>query len=145
MSRRTPTRQDLLRFCRIEGWSEVRSARGRTGSHHLTFELHLADGRILRTRLSRPADRTDIGSGLFAHILRDQLQVTADEFWECVDNGTPPSRTGPEPSKEESLPAEVVHLLKSKVGLSDTEIRKLDKDAAVETLNHFWAYGTGPD
>lgn len=140
MSRRTATRQEHQKFCQIEGWTEVRSARGRTGTHHITYELALPDGRILRTRVSRPPNRSDIAAGLFAHILRDQLQVSADEFFDCVDNGTPPARTQTA-EHAEPLPPEIVHLLATKVGLPEADIRRLTKDEAVQILNDYWSSG----
>ena len=51
------TRQDHEKFCGAEGWGLVRDARGRTGTHHVTYELGLPDGRVLRTRISHPVDR----------------------------------------------------------------------------------------
>lgn len=42
------------------------------------------DGRVLRTRVSHPVDRTDYGKSLWSHILRDQLEVSEAQFWECV-------------------------------------------------------------
>lgn len=38
------TRRDHERFCDIEGWKPVRDVRGRTGAHHVTYELALPDG-----------------------------------------------------------------------------------------------------
>jgi hypothetical protein len=71
----TPARADHAKFCENEGWRVVRDARGRTGTHHLTYELDLPDGRTLRTRVSHPPDRTDYGPSIWSHILRDQLAV----------------------------------------------------------------------
>ncbi|MFV2087505.1 hypothetical protein [Micromonospora sp. LOL_021] len=59
-----PVRQAHEKFCQHEQWTRVRDARGRTGTHHVTFELGLADGRILRTRLSHPVDRSVYGRSL---------------------------------------------------------------------------------
>ena len=92
---RTSPRADHDRFCQVEGWRRVRDARGRTDTHHITYELELPDGRTLRTPVSHPPDRTDYGPSLFAHILRDQLAVTEKEFWACVRDGTVPNRGGP--------------------------------------------------
>lgn len=140
MSWPTPTRKDHEAFCETEGWERVRDARGRTGTHHVTFELGLADGRILRTRISHPVDRTDYGPGLWGHILRDQLQVTEAEFWPCVKDGVRPARGIPEipPS---ALPADLVHLLISRVGLTDAEVVAMNKDEAVARLRRYWTEG----
>lgn len=134
------TRQDHERFCDIEGWKPVRDARGRTGTHHVTYELALPDGRILRTRISHPVDRSTYGPSLWSHILRDQLQVSEPEFWSCVRDGVKPDRGMPEPPAE-ALPADLVHLLITRVGLSDSEVAAMDKAEAVERLNRYWTEG----
>src|SRR5215472_12572327 len=110
MSGPVPTRKDHEAFCEAEGWQRVRDARGRTGTHHVTYELDLPDGRILRTRVSHPVDRTDYGPRLWRHILRDQLEVDEAVFWSCVRDGSKPQRGMPVPPRE-SLPADLVHLL----------------------------------
>jgi hypothetical protein len=139
-SRPTPTRADHDRFCRIEGWNRVRDARGRTGSHHVTYELGLPDGRTLRTRISHPPDRTDYGPSMWSHILRDQLHVTEAEFWASVSEGTAPSRGRPEP--DEALPADLVHLLVNRVGLCEEEVGSMGKAEAIERLSYYWANET---
>jgi len=136
------TRHDHQEFCEVEGWTRVRDARGRKGTHHLTYELALPDGRILRTRVSHPPDRTDIGKGLFSHILRDQLAVTEQDFWRCVADGVVPNRGTGATAAGEPVPPEVVHLLTTKVGLSDDEVRKLTKAAAIARLEMYWTQGS---
>lgn len=135
------TREDHERFCRAEGWRRVRDAKGRTGTHHVTYELALPDGKVLRTRISRPPDRTTYGASLWAHILRDQLSVTQDVFWACVRDGTLPDRGIPAPPAE-ALPADLVHLLITRVGLSEAEVRQLTKPEAFERLQQYWIQGT---
>ena len=134
------TRWDHEQFCLNEGWDRVRDARGRTGTHHVTHELALADGRVLRTRVSHPVDRSGYGRSLWAHILRDQLQVSEDEFWACAKNGVKPDRGIPQPPPE-ALPAEVVHLLITRVRLGEDEVRAMSKDEAIARLQRFWVEG----
>lgn len=134
------TRQDHERFCLNEGWERVRDARGRTGTHHVTYELALPDGRILRTRVSHPVDRSGYGRSLWAHILRDQLQVSEGEFWACVQNGLKPDRGVAHPPPE-ALPAEVVHLLITRVRLREDEVHAMSRDEAIARLQRFWAEG----
>ncbi len=141
MSRPQPDRERHQRFCTVEGWDRVRDARGRTGTHHVTYELPLHDGRVLRTRISPPVDRTAYGAALWRHILRDQLDVSDDEFWACVLHDRLPDRGAPEPSKE-SLPADLVHLLIHRVGLPDEAVAALTKDEAVARLQQYWTDGT---
>lgn len=137
MSWPAPTRKDHEACCTTEGWRPVRNARGRTGSHHISYELDLPDGRILRTRVSHPPDRTGYGPSLWNHILRDQIQVDEPEFWACVRDGTKPARGRTEPPPD-ALPAELVHLLITRVGLTDAEIAALSKAEAVARLNQYW-------
>lgn len=118
----------------------MRDARGRTGTHHVTYELGLPDGRILRTRVSRPVDRTDYGRSMWSHILRDQLDVDEASFWACVRDGTVPDRGVPSPP-ESALPADLVHLLISKVGLAEAEIAGLTREQAVGRLQWYWTEG----
>jgi hypothetical protein len=136
-----PTRQFHEKFCQIEGWTSVRDARGRTGTHHVTYELCLRDGRILRTRISHPVDRTTYGPSIWGHILRDQLHVTDAEFWRCVQEGVKPDRGEPEVPAE-ALPAELVYLLISRVGLDEAAVAAMTRDEAVARLNRYWAEGS---
>ena len=132
-----PTGKDHERFCQVEGWRKVRTARGRTGTHHLTFELDLPDGSVLRTRVSHPVDRTDYGPSLWQHIRRDQLRVGEAAFWACVTDGAKPDRGVPR-KRPESLPADVVHLLITRVGLTESEVAGMSKKEAIGRLQQFW-------
>jgi hypothetical protein len=136
-SRPAVTRAEHLRFCEIEGWREVRSGSG-SRSHHETFELALSDGRILRTRISHPPGRQTYGASMWAHILRDQLDVTPEEFWTCVGEGIPPLRSAAQPERM-SIPANLVHLLIHSVGLSEDEVRAMSKEEAVQRATDFWS------
>jgi hypothetical protein len=135
-----PTREDHERFCQTEGWRRVRDARGRSGTHHVAYEIDLPDGRILRTRVSHPVDRTAYGRSIWGHILRDQLQVDEAAFWACVQDKVVPDRGVPVPPAE-ALPADLVHLLLSRVGLSETEILAMTKEQAIARLYAYWIDG----
>jgi hypothetical protein len=136
-----PTRADHDRFCQVEGWRRVRDAKGRTGTNHVTYELHLPDGRVLRTRISHPVNRDTYGAGLWSHILRDQLEVAESVFWKCVQDEVRPDRGWPV-VPDRALPAEVVHLLVTRVGLSASEIQGMTKEEALLRLTLFWTDGT---
>jgi hypothetical protein len=135
------TREDHERFCQAEGWRRVRDAKGRTGTHHVTYELTLSDGQVLRTRISHPPDRTAYGDSLWSHVLRDQLKVTQDVFWACVRDGIIPDR-GVRTVPHETLPADLVHLLLTRVGLTEDEVRQLTKPEAIARLQQYWTEGT---
>jgi hypothetical protein len=137
VTRPQPDRHRHDAFCRAEAWKRVRDARGRTGTHHVTYELTLHDGRVLRTRISHPVDRTAYGEALWAHILRDQLDVTEDEFWDCVLDGVLPDRGGPA-APAEAVPVDVLYLLINRVGLTEAEAAALTKEEAVGRLQRYW-------
>jgi hypothetical protein len=137
-----PTREAHDRFCRIEGWTLVRGARGKEVGHHVTYELPLLDGNILRTRVSRPVNRDTYGQDMWHHILRSQLAVDEGTFWACVNHSEVPDRSIVRPIPTESaLPLELAGLLKMKVGLSDAEVATMNKNTAVDRLNRFWESG----
>lgn len=128
------TREDHDRFCSREGWVLTRGATGTPVKHHRTYELTLWDGRILRTRISRPVDKSDYAPSMWSHILRRQLEVTAPVFWNCVKNGVLPERG--EPSQrhpKESVPLYLRNAL-HELGVSDEEILDLDATGAASLL-----------
>jgi len=131
------TRADHLRFVTREGWRGVES------TPHETFELVLADGRVLRTRISRPPDRTTYGARRWAHVLRDQLRITEQEFWACVRDGTLPDRRPERPAAEPdtAIPLEVAELLVDRVGLRREDLVGMTRDAAIERLTTYWTTG----
>jgi hypothetical protein len=135
------TRADHERFCEMEGWRRVRDAKGRTGTHHVTYELVLWDGQVLRTRISRPPDRTAYGPAIWSHILRDQLRVDQEAFWACLSEGRLPDRGAPA-APSEALPADLVHLLLTRVGLTEDEVRRLSKPEAITRLQKYWLEGS---
>ncbi|MFD4758524.1 cytotoxic translational repressor of toxin-antitoxin stability system [Streptomyces sp. NPDC058439] len=141
MNRPQPDRERHEKFCAVEKWERVRDARGRTGTQHVTYELTLHDGRILRTRISHPVDRTVYGAGMWGHILRDQLDVSEGEFWDCVLGGRLPDRGAPAVPKE-ALPTDLVHLLIHRVGLAEEAVAELTKEDAVARLHQYWTEGT---
>jgi len=132
------SRADHERYCAIGVWTKVRNARGKTGTHHVTYELALPDGRVLRTRISHPPNRTTYGAALWAHILRDQLEVSEEEFWKCLETGTPPDR-GEEVEKREALPADLIFQLVHRFRVPEQEVKQMTKAQAVARLQECWA------
>jgi hypothetical protein len=131
-----PTRKDHEQFCLNEGWTQVRNARGKSG-HHVTFELTLPDGQVLRTRISHPPNRQTYGPGMWAHILRDQLHVGEDEFWACVREKKVPQRGRSEPTMP-SIPAGVVAQLLTH-GVEESAVRRMSRAEAIARLNLIWS------
>jgi hypothetical protein len=138
--RRPATRKDHQNFCITEGWSERKRATGKRGTHHVNYEFALLDGRILYTRISHPVDRTDYGPSIWSHILRDQLAVTAEEFWACIEDGVLPDRQGPQ-AVGETIPAGVVRALIAEAHIPEAEVRAMTKAEAVQRLAQFYTTG----
>lgn len=137
MSFPAPTRRDHQHFCATERWERIHDARGRTGTHHLTYRLDLPGGRILRTRISHPPDRTGYGPSLWCHILRDQLQVSERAFWSCVREGVPPDRGQPA-QPADAVPVAVIRVLTGQVGLTEAEVARMTKAEAIERVARYW-------
>lgn len=130
--RPAPTREDHDDFCVNERWTIVRGAAGKPVTHHRTYELTLWDGRILRTRISRPVDRTDYSPAMWSHILREQLEVTSEVFWLCAKDGILPDRGAPEPPRPRGgVPLYLVREL-TRLGMSEGEIVQLDAATAAQ-------------
>jgi hypothetical protein len=136
---RQATRQDHEAFCRREGWAVVRNARGGTVSHHLTLELGLPSGEILRTRISHPVNRTTYGPSMWSHILRAQLEVSEAQFWACVDHKIAPDRGDALSAPARAIPAAVVFQLINTVGVPEHEVMRMTREQAIARLNDHWA------
>ena len=123
-----PTPADHNQFCEVEGWIGVRA------DNHVTYELGLPDGRVLRTRVS---DRAAYGSELWQHILRDQLEVDEQTFWACVADNEKPDRGVPKP-RPDALPVDLVHLLLTRVGLTERTVAAMTRKEAIARLDTYW-------
>jgi hypothetical protein len=130
-----PTWGDLVAFCKADQWNLSRQTK------HAVYTRVLADGTALQTEASRGKDAHDIGVGLFHFILRVELRVSEEEFWEAIRTGEParrpahpaPPRVPPKPS------AGMVHQLRKYLRLGDDEISELSKDEAIEKLNEYFS------
>ncbi|WP_200918457.1 cytotoxic translational repressor of toxin-antitoxin stability system [Leifsonia sp. Leaf264] len=115
----------------------VNDATGKAVGHHLTYKLPLDDGRVLRTRISTPVDKSTYGDSLWSAILRDQLEVTADVFWGCVNDGTLPVRSAPKAAPTKALPLGLIRQLQ-KTGLSAEDAAKLSVEQAGVVIAAYW-------
>ncbi|WP_243716714.1 hypothetical protein [Actinomadura sp. KC345] len=62
-------------------------------------------------------------------------------FWGCVQDKVVPDRGTPTPPSG-ALPADLVHLLISRVGLDEAEVAMMTKEEAVARLQRYWTEGT---
>jgi predicted RNA binding protein YcfA (HicA-like mRNA interferase family) len=122
---RLATFADLQAFVERDGWTrEPNLARGgaRTGDHR-RYRKELPDGTVLRTKV--PHDLQDeIGIGLFRHILRDQLRVGEDRFWEVV-RGRATAAPGSAHLSPETIPGWLVVRLIVTAGYTEGEVRAM--------------------
>lgn len=78
--------------------------------------------------------------GRFKAILRLQLQVTQEQFWEVLRTGRPAQR--PTKIAEEApvqLPAYLVRVLKQNLGKTEGEIARLSPDEARRQAEQYWS------
>ena len=130
---------DLKTFVERDGWTEepnLARGRGRTGDHR-RYRKGLSDGTSLRTKVSHSL-RDEIGTDLFKHILRDQLRVTENRFWEVVRAGATQATVTP-PPQAATIPGWLVQRLVSTVGLREEEIRAMTVDEAQAAWEAFKA------
>lgn len=121
---------DLKTFVEHDGWTEEPNlARGRaqTGDHWRSRKDR-PDGTSLRTKVSHSL-RDEIGIDLFKHILRDQLQVTEDRFWDVVRGGVTEVADAP-PRQAATIPGWLVQRLILTAGLRDADVRAMTVDEA---------------
>ncbi|RZT14713.1 hypothetical protein EV649_5489 [Kribbella sp. VKM Ac-2569] len=138
--RRPATRTDHENFCITEGWAERKRATGKRGTHHVNYEFALPDGRILYTRISHPVDRTGHGPSIWSHILRDQLAVTAEEFWACVEDKVLPDRQELQVPAE-TIPVGIVRVLIVEAHVPEAQVQAMTKAEAIQRLAEFYTTG----
>ena len=80
---------------------------------------------------------------MWAHILRDQLDVAADGFWACVRDGVAPDRASDDAVEEvdDVIRVEVVTLLVEWVGLIRREFIGMARGEAIARLNEYRSTG----
>lgn len=130
---------DLKTFVEHDGWTEEPNlvrGRAQTGDHW-RYRKDLPDGTSLRTKVSHGL-RDEIGIDLFKHILRDQLRVTEDRFWDVVRGGATDVADAP-PPQAATIPGWLVHRLIFTVALGDDEIRAMTVDEAHATREAYKA------
>lgn len=132
------------KFVETEGWTEkTRSGKKKAGDHRRYF-LELATGDVLYTRISHGSG--SIGDpNLVAAVLGDQLQVSEEDFWACVDDGVLPPRPQvvAEAPAGPALDAKLMGNLVRKVGLGPTELEGMTQERAVQIWTDWLTSGGG--
>ncbi len=97
-----PRYQDVRAFCRIDGWTRAADQPGRRVSKHETWTRPMPGGPPLRTAISK--GRGQYGPQMFARMLKHQLRVTEEQFWQAVRSGVPPERPPVKPARPTGHP-----------------------------------------
>ncbi len=140
MTSTSPTRGDVEDFLKVDNWTRIPARqRGGRRQQHIFFEKILADGRQLQTHISHDRSST-FSAGRFSFVLRDQLEVSRDQFWEAIRTGEPVER--PVPVDEEAPvehPLYIVRVLAGELHLSPAEIGELSPEDAVRIVEQHWS------
>ncbi|MGH3304577.1 MAG: hypothetical protein ACRDOK_23440 [Streptosporangiaceae bacterium] len=64
--------------------------------------------------------------------------MSEDAFWACLREGVKPSRGEPEVPPE-ALPAELAHLLVTRLGLSSAEMAMMSRAEAIARMQRYWS------
>jgi hypothetical protein len=72
--------------------------------------------------------------------VRDQLNVTADEFWDCVTHQVVPNR-GHSPEITEAIPLGVIRALTREARIPESEVQAMTKAEAIARLSEFYTTG----
>lgn len=122
---------DALREYAQDWEARFRLAPNHANAWPLVQLVALSDDEQLRAWLA----------ALRGHILRDELQVTVEEFWARVDSASVPAR-GAQATAKETLPADLAYLLIHRVGLDEHAVASMSKQEAIDRLNRYWTHGT---
>jgi hypothetical protein len=137
-----PTWGDVEDFLLADGWRRLgKGERGGGRDRHVFYEKVLEEGRVLQTHVSHSRGKT-ISPGRFAGMLRHQLEVSRDEFWECIRTRAPVER----PAAVEELQVEheswVVNVLAGELHLTAEQIGALSPEDALRRVNEHWSKET---
>lgn len=142
MTPNAPTWGDVRDFVAADAWREI-SVRERSGSRrrHIFYEKVLEDGRVLQTHVSHSSQKS-MSPGRFSSLLRNELEVSKDGFWECIRTGEPVDRPvrlyEPEVVEHDAW---VVAVLAGELHLPPDEIQRLSRKEAEGLVYKHWARG----
>ena len=103
----------------------------------------LRDGTVLYTQISHGSGSVQ-DPDLFKFILREELKVTEEQFWACVDRDELPVREGDrvdEPvAPKDAVPYDLLRNLVG-AGYDQDEVLRMGKAAAVDLWRHHLTAG----
>jgi hypothetical protein len=137
-----PTWGDVEDFLDADGWRQVeKGERGGSRSRHVFYEKTLADGRVLQTHTSHSRQKT-LSPGRFSGVLRHQLEVSREQFWECIRAQRSVDR--PTELEEGSVEHEawVVAVLVGELHMTAEQIAALSEEEAKGLVQEHWSKPT---
>lgn len=138
----SPKWGDIEDFLRADEWRKLETGeRGGARSRHVFYEKVLAGGRVLQTHVSHSRQKT-VSAGRFGSILREQLEVSRDEFWRCVQTQTPVDRPVPTDDPVPEHDAWVVAVLVADLHMTADEIGKLSPEQVRRLVEEHWSRRT---
>jgi hypothetical protein len=137
-----PTWGDVEDFLTADGWRQLeRAERGGSRSRHVFYEKTLPDGRVLQTHISHSRQKT-LSPGRFSSVLRHQLEISREQFWECIRTQLPVNR----PTELEEGPVEheswVVAVLVGELHMTAEQIGALSKEEGQRLVQEHWSSPT---
>jgi len=137
-----PDKKDMRRFCELDGWEETEA----TSSDHDRYRKRLADGTVLRTKVSRGRGPIVRNPGLWTNVWRHQLGLRSeDEFWEVLDTRKPAPRGEPAPEPPEpQMDAWLFEALVLTYGVDEGKVRAMDAEEALALYLKLCEGGTAP-
>ena len=142
MTPTAPTWGDVEDFLDADGWRQVdRGERGGGRSRHVFYEKTLDDGRVLQTHISHSRQKT-LSPGRFSAVLRHQLEVSREQFWDCIRTQSAVDR----PIELEEGPVEheawVVAVLVRELHMTAEQIAALSEEEAQRLVHEHWSRPT---
>jgi hypothetical protein len=129
---RTPSWSEIEEFCRIDGWRLVRQ------TDHRFFQKVLATGEVLETHTSFASGKS-MSQGRFSAIVRTQLKVTREQFWETLRSRRPAERPAPVEPAPPRHKLYMVRVLTRELGMSEDEVADLSVADAERLVHEHWS------
>jgi hypothetical protein len=128
------------RFCVIDKWTSVKSARNKTPDHFY-FNKTLGNGEVLRTKVSHGTGQ--YGPALWHKIWKRQLRLIEEQqFFDALRTKTPvkrPEDEEPTAPRQSRLPYDLFKNLVEKLGLDEAVAAALTVDQAVAKMAEYWS------
>ena len=140
MTPASPTWADIEAFLVADEWRKLLGGeRGGSSSDHVFYEKLAPDGRLLQTHVSHSSKKT-VSAGRFGSILREQLEVSRQDFWRCIQTGKPVERPVPVDDRATVRhPAWVINVLVRDLRIGAAEIETLSAAEAERLVYEHWA------